>query len=192
MSHSRLNPPSSQRPWWLLPVGRVNPVWFLGVGLAVLLLDYFTGPNPNAPFVYFFPVALAAWYTGPKPALLLSVAMPVAHFFFVRTLAPQLGGTDVLILQTVLRTLLVGFLGFWLARLAEHERRMESRVRQLEGLLSICSHCKKIRNQRGDWESLELYISTRSQAEFTHALCESCFEEHYSDVADDTLEPQHN
>jgi K+-sensing histidine kinase KdpD len=165
---------TTARPWWLLPTGRVNPYWFIALGGVLVAIDYLTGPNPQAPFLYFFPVALAAWYSGRTPAFILSVVMPLMHFVFIRNLASTLGGAGVLAIQTVLRAVLIGLLGFWLARLAEHERAMDTRVKQLEGLLSICSFCKRIRNQDGGWEALEQFISTRSQAEFSHALCPSC------------------
>ena len=176
---------SSERPWWLLPAGRVHPTWFIAAGGVLIAIDYVSGPNPQAPFLYFFPVALAAWYSGRMPALLLSLVMPLTHFLFVRDLAPQLGGAMVLATQTVLRAALVALLGLWLARLADYERAMETRVKQLEGLLSICSVCKKIRNETGDWEILERFISTHSQAEFSHGLCPACRDEQIRGLFDD-------
>jgi hypothetical protein len=183
------NPTTTARPWWLLPPGRVHPTWFIAGGGVLITIDYMTGPNPQAPFLYFFPVALAAWYSGRTPALILSVVMPITHFLFIRSLASQLGGTQVLAIQTVLRALLIGVLGFWLARLAEHEHAMEARVKQLEGLLSICSFCKKIRNEDGNWEVLERFISTHSQAEFSHGLCPSCTGDQYRSLFDEA--PEH-
>ena len=52
-------------------------------------------------------------------------------------------------------------------------------VERLQGLLPICMHCKKIRNQDNDWQRLESYISEHSEAAFTHSLCDECREEHY-------------
>jgi PAS domain S-box-containing protein len=49
-------------------------------------------------------------------------------------------------------------------------------VKVLSGLLSICSYCKKIRDENNQWESLEVYISDRSAAEFTHRVCPDCFQ----------------
>jgi len=53
------------------------------------------------------------------------------------------------------------------------------RVEQLQGLLPICMHCKKIRDDENRWHRVETYIAKRSAAEFTHALCEECREMHY-------------
>jgi len=55
------------------------------------------------------------------------------------------------------------------------------RVKTLSGLLPICSHCKKIRNDTGRWEQLEDYIRRHSEAEFSHALCPECARKTYPD-----------
>lgn len=57
---------------------------------------------------------------------------------------------------------------------AKELAQSQETVRILSGLLPICAWCKKIRNEAGAWEQLELYIRTHSQAEFTHGMCEEC------------------
>lgn len=47
-------------------------------------------------------------------------------------------------------------------------------VKTLSGLLPICAHCKKIRDDRGYWTQLECYIREHSKAEFTHGICPDC------------------
>jgi len=47
-------------------------------------------------------------------------------------------------------------------------------VRTLSGLLPICSHCKKIRDDKGYWTQIESYIRDHSQADFTHGICPEC------------------
>jgi len=53
-------------------------------------------------------------------------------------------------------------------------------VKSLSGLLPICAHCKKIRDDKGYWNQLETYISTHSEADFSHGICPGCLQEHYS------------
>jgi len=53
-------------------------------------------------------------------------------------------------------------------------------VKQLSGLLPICSHCKKIRDGSGYWNSIEQYITEHSEAQFSHGICSDCIKEHYS------------
>jgi len=55
-------------------------------------------------------------------------------------------------------------------------------VKQLSGLLPICCHCKKIRDDKGYWNQVEGYISTHSEAEFSHCICPECMKEHYPDI----------
>ena len=55
-------------------------------------------------------------------------------------------------------------------------------VKQLQGLLPICMHCKKIRDDRGSWEQMERYIADRSQADFSHGMCPDCEEKHFPDI----------
>jgi PAS domain S-box-containing protein len=59
-----------------------------------------------------------------------------------------------------------------------------SQVRSLRGLLPICASCKKIRDEKGDWQALETYISGHSQAEFSHSICPSCAQRLYPEYAD--------
>lgn len=55
-------------------------------------------------------------------------------------------------------------------------------VQELQGMIPICMHCKRIRNQSQIWEKVETYIENRSDAKFSHALCAECLEEHYPDT----------
>lgn len=54
-----------------------------------------------------------------------------------------------------------------------------SEIKQLSGLLPICSHCKKIRDDKGYWSQLESYIRDHSDAEFSHSICPDCAKKHY-------------
>ena len=58
----------------------------------------------------------------------------------------------------------------------------ETRAERLEGLLPICSYCKKIRDDKDVWHSLESYISARSDTQFSHSICPECGRTHYPDV----------
>ncbi len=57
-------------------------------------------------------------------------------------------------------------------------------LRVLEGLLSICSFCKKVRAEDDQWVKIERYVAERSDSDFTHSLCPECMEEHYPDTED--------
>ena len=52
--------------------------------------------------------------------------------------------------------------------------RALAEVTRLQGMLPICSYCKKIRNDQNSWEQLERYISEHSHATFSHGICPDC------------------
>jgi len=52
-----------------------------------------------------------------------------------------------------------------------------AQVKLLEGIIPICSYCKKIRDDQNSWQQLEQYISGHSEAKFSHGVCPHCFEE---------------
>lgn len=57
--------------------------------------------------------------------------------------------------------------------------REEALQKTLEGILPICSSCKKIRDDHGDWKPVESYIQSRTNAEFSHGICPDCMERLY-------------
>lgn len=57
-----------------------------------------------------------------------------------------------------------------------------AKVKTLSGFLPICSHCKKIRDDKGYWTQLENYIRDHSDAEFSHSVCQECAEKYYPDI----------
>jgi len=52
-------------------------------------------------------------------------------------------------------------------------------VKTLSGLLPICAHCKKIRDDKGYWNQIEAYISDHSEADFSHSICPECVKKFY-------------
>lgn len=166
------------RPWWLLPVGRIRAGWWVLVGTLVLIADYFVGADSQFPMLYAIPVALAAWYSGRWSAVALATAVPVFHVALVWNVLGPTEDAMLLATMTVARGLVILVMALWFARLAEHERQLLRYVVRLEGLLPICAVCKSIRNESGAWERLEAFISSRSDADFTHGLCPQCYARH--------------
>jgi PAS domain S-box-containing protein len=52
-------------------------------------------------------------------------------------------------------------------------------IKTLRGILPICSFCKKIRNDKGYWEQVDVYIRKHSQADISHGICPECLKKHY-------------
>ncbi len=60
-------------------------------------------------------------------------------------------------------------------RVVELEEAL-ARVRQLRGLLPICSYCKKVRDDQNYWQQVEQYVSTHADVKFSHGICPDCYQ----------------
>ncbi len=58
-------------------------------------------------------------------------------------------------------------------------------IKKLKGLIPICSECKKIRNDKGYWEQLEIFLKAHSDIDFTHGLCPECEKKYYNKMRKD-------
>lgn len=54
-------------------------------------------------------------------------------------------------------------------------------IKTLRGILPICCSCKKIRDDKGYWRQIEIYIKEHSGAEFSHGICPECIRKLYPD-----------
>lgn len=76
----------------------------------------------------------------------------------------------------------------WLPKISEHQKliqenlkRVEKENKVLRGIVPICMHCNNIRDDQGTWDKLDVYIEKRSEAKFSHCICDKCLEKHYPD-----------
>ena len=63
----------------------------------------------------------------------------------------------------------------------EREQALE-KIKILQGFLPICSSCNKIRDEEGEWNHLEDYIITHSEADFSHGVCPTCSKRLYPEL----------
>jgi hypothetical protein len=69
-------------------------------------------------------------------------------------------------------------------RLRRKNRELENALKEIQTLreiLPLCSFCKKIRDDEGYWEQVDVYIKKHLQADISHSICPKCAEEHYPD-----------
>ena len=146
---------------------------------AAVALEYYSGPHVQFAILLVFPVTIATALHGLRVGAALALVLPLVRLWFVLRwpnppswpLAVTDWLTDVLIL--------VGT-----AVLIDRVVRQEQELRVLQGLLPICSFCKKIRDESGEWRQLEQYIGSRSTARFSHTFCPDCGRRHYPELAD--------
>jgi len=66
-------------------------------------------------------------------------------------------------------------------RVAERIVQLTERVRTLEGILPMCAYCRRIRDERGAYQSLEDFVSDKTPAQFSHGVCPDCAKKHFED-----------
>lgn len=161
---------------WTVPI-----VSLLGSGI-ILVVDYFVGPYINFPVFFLLPILFSAWYGGRSWGLAFAVTLPLIRFSF-STVWESPGSLLESLISAVSRILVFCLIAILADRVASQTRDLEREVQQLEGLLPICSYCKKIKSDEGKWTVMERYIADHSQAEFTHGICPDCLTKHFPDIA---------
>ena len=58
-------------------------------------------------------------------------------------------------------------------------RESLGRVKTLSGLLPLCSHCKKVRDDKGYWNQIDAYIQENSEVDINHGICPECADKYY-------------
>ena len=72
-------------------------------------------------------------------------------------------------------------------RLAERVAALEdalSKVKRLQGLLPICSYCKRIRGDDQYWQQVDAYLAEHTEAQFSHGICPPCYEKVQQEIDD--------
>jgi hypothetical protein len=155
----------------------VSPGWSLVLAAGVAGIDFALAPNTEFPALFFIPILYAAWYGGFRWGL------PFCLLPFVHVLNMWLrGAPDIFVptLTAAFRSVILVPIVIWLSSLASSQRALRREVEMLQGLLPICSYCKRIQDDQGDWQPVERYVQERFEAKFTHSICENCVREQES------------
>jgi hypothetical protein len=160
-------------------------------------LDLATGYDYQFFVFYFLPVALAAWRLGRTAGLLAAAACGAIWVSADVQSGHVYANAAILYWNWGIRLtsfLVIALTMAQLSRTLAEERRLRvevqtalHEVKQLRGMLPICSSCKRIRNDEGSWEQIEQYVRSHSDAEFTHGLCPECVRKLYPEIADRVL-----
>lgn len=147
------------------PVPKSNPL-LMGVTLilvvAIFFLDVFTPAGITIPLLYTVPLLFALMI--PDRRFFLSVMAAATLLtplgFYI---SPPGGIAWMGILNRAMAILVLGITAgfYW-------------RLKSLQELLPLCSSCKKVRDDRGYWKQLELYLEEHAGTQFSHGICPAC------------------
>lgn len=84
--------------------------------------------------------------------------------------------------EALFESILVAALG---AMIINYTQKIFRHMKYLEGILPVCSSCKKIRDENGEWQVLESYIHDKSAARFSHGVCPDCKKRLYPEFFSD-------
>ncbi len=172
-------------------------IYFVIHSLISLLLLYSifigAGKEMGILWVFFMPI-LFFFFFGKRQGLLWAISFLTGVSLIM--LFPRIFNGHVYSHETVWRFLitLIAITTFsyglessryFFGKLLEEKNRMLLRekdrldkalkeIKTLSGLIPICSNCKKIRNDRGYWETVEVYVTNHSDATFSHGICPDC------------------
>ena len=59
------------------------------------------------------------------------------------------------------------------------QKETEKEIQTLRGILPLCSFCKKIRDDKGYWEQVDIYIHKHTEADISHSICPECLKKYY-------------
>lgn len=160
--------------------------------ILISLYCLFSGTFIVFQNLFYIPIVLSCIYYTMR-GFIYSVCLAVFYMLLILSFTSE----GNIIIQALVRVALfigiagvVTFLSTQRKRAEEEQLKLvlelqESleKVKMLSGLLPICASCKKIRNDKGYWEQMEIYIRDHSEAEFSHSICPECAErlypEHY-------------
>ena|ERR1700752_2052324 len=146
----------------------------------ILAIDYSTGSVIQFPFMFIVPVGLAAWFNGARWGLAFAFVLPLIRLYFT-TIFSVPWGFPVSVANAAIRIVMLVSYALLIAYIAKQKKDLERELNILEGILPVCSFCKKIRDEFSTWQPMENYITARSEAIFSHSLCPECKERHYGD-----------
>jgi K+-sensing histidine kinase KdpD len=165
----------------------------LCVGLATMLTKLVHALVHQESFtLYFAAVIVVAMYGSMGAALLTNLlSIFLVNYLFDQTPfhldfdLPDIERAIIFTLVSVIVSHLASTRKRTIAKLRSINNRLEValvEVKQLRGILPICSSCKKIRDAKGKWTDVASYISDHTDAEFTHGLCQPCVERLYPEI----------
>ena len=153
----------------------------LALSIAIFILDSLIPLGVAGGVPYILVVLVSLW--SPRKKLPIYVAIGGSILTVIGFYSSPAGGE----LWKVIFNRSLALFAIWATAILSFQRKgiYEEKekalldLKILSGLLPICASCKKIRDDKGYWNQIELYIRDRSEAEFSHGICPACAEKLY-------------
>jgi hypothetical protein len=152
-----------------------RPFIWVAVSALLVLFDYLAGAAIQFPIAYVLPVFLAAWHVRKKWAVAFALILPFLRFALVLLWSEVSQSVGISLINLAIRivVLLILAIGVWRYRVAEGELKV------LRGILPVCMHCKKIRDESEQWQTWEKYLLSHTEVDISHGLCPDCAHEYF-------------
>jgi K+-sensing histidine kinase KdpD len=164
--------------WWL-----VSSFCFI---VIIGFVDYVSGYEISLSILYLGPISLVAWFVNQRLALLVALLCAIVWLFADIYTGNPYSNALIPYWNMVVRLgifIVVAVLLSELKKTLEQQSRVISdlqkalaEIKTLSGLLPICGWCKHVRDDRGYWKQVELYIEEHSDVKFSHFMCPRCAE----------------
>ena len=174
-----------------------NGIWFYRILISglitIIVYNFYAGPSGESslvwinifPLIVFFVLGLSEgtlWY--------LALTVTTSVFLFFPSYTGAHSYSEEMRSRHISAYLIISFISlcfeflrghFYTQLEAEREKLKEAmeKVRTLDGLVPICSMCKKIRDDKGYWNQLEQYLLEHTDARLSHGICDDCFAKYY-------------
>jgi hypothetical protein len=167
---------------------RTEPLtgWAVAILLfaAVLFVDIISPPEVEFSAFYLVPVIWMAWSRGTREGLSMAL-ISGAGWYIHDFLSGRVVTSEYFRLWDAMNQQISFLLAAWavgalrrelIAQQALNERLTEAmaQVRELKGLLPVCAWCHNIRDEGGEWHTMEQFLSLRTRAAATHSICPIC------------------
>lgn len=157
---------------------------YVVIASLLLILDYESSALIQFPITFVIPVILASWFCAPHIGYLFAVGMAVVRLSF-----DIVWDSSALLQSGIVNAFINVSVLVFIAYITNKAVRLMREVKVLQGILPTCCFCKKIRDKDDHWKSMEVYIETRTDAQFSHGICPDCAQLHYGDILKKTVPP---
>lgn len=166
----------------------VPPLLWFSVSVAIMFtigfLDYITDYKMAFFVFYIIPISVSAWFAGLRAAIIIAVFSAIVWFVAGILSGVTYSAVFFAVWNTSVRLTSFLIIGWAFSsirslfdrehQLAEELRKSILEVKVLKSFLPICCQCKKIRNDEGKWQNVELYIHENTGTHFSHSYCPAC------------------